>query len=52
MKIDLEEIEWEDMEWIRLDQDRDQVAGCCEHGKEFSCSKKKGGGFIEYVSNF
>jgi hypothetical protein len=39
--MDLIETEWEDTERIHLAEDREQVAGCCEHGNELSCSKKK-----------
>jgi hypothetical protein len=38
IKIDLREIEWRDMDWIDLAQDRGSMEGSCEYGNEPSCS--------------
>jgi hypothetical protein len=40
IKMDLREIGWDDMDWIDLDQNRDQWKGSCEHGNEPSGSIK------------
>jgi hypothetical protein len=29
--MDLREVEWDNVNWINLAQDRDPVAGACEH---------------------
>jgi hypothetical protein len=34
IKMNLREIGWDDMDWIYLAQDRDQLAGSYEHGNE------------------
>jgi hypothetical protein len=33
-KIDLQEAEWEDMDWIHLDQNTDHGVGSCANGDE------------------
>jgi hypothetical protein len=35
LKMDIKEIGWEGVNWIHLDQNRDQLSGCSEHGNEF-----------------
>jgi hypothetical protein len=40
--MDLREIGFGDVDWIQWAQDRDQVAGSCEHGNEPSGSIKCG----------
>jgi hypothetical protein len=39
--MNLREMEWGDMNWIDLVQDREQVEGSCEHGNETSGSIKR-----------
>jgi hypothetical protein len=43
--MDFKEIGWEGVVWIHLAQDREPVAGSCEHGNEPS-SSIKGGEFV------
>jgi hypothetical protein len=42
--MDLREIGWKGVDWVYVDQHRDQwcVAGSCEHGNEAPASKKGG----------
>jgi hypothetical protein len=40
IKIDLNELEYEDVDWIQVAHDRVPVEGICEHDNELSCSKK------------
>jgi hypothetical protein len=40
IKMDLEEVLWEGMDWIDLAQDREKVAEACEYGNEPSGSIK------------
>jgi hypothetical protein len=42
IKMDLQEVEWEGMDWIDMAQDTGQVAGSCECGNESSGSIKRG----------
>jgi hypothetical protein len=42
IKMGLNEIIWEVVDWIDVAQDRGQVAGCCEDGNEPSGSLKCG----------
>jgi hypothetical protein len=39
-KMNFRQIGWECRDLIDLTQDKGQVAGCCEHGDERSCSIK------------
>jgi hypothetical protein len=44
--MDLQEIGWEDMNWIHLGQDRDKAGSCEQHHNEPSDSIKCGN-FLE-----
>jgi hypothetical protein len=47
IKINLTEMEWEDVDWIQMDEDRKgSVVGFCVHGNESSVSIK-GGDFLD-----
>jgi hypothetical protein len=45
IRVDIREIVWEGVDWIRLAKDRDQC-GPCEHSNETSGSLE-GGGFLD-----
>jgi hypothetical protein len=49
IRMDLAEIGWEGVDWMRLAQE--PVAGCCEHGNEPS-GPIKGGEFLDYLSDY
>jgi hypothetical protein len=49
IKMDLREMGWEGVDWIHLDQDRDQW-WCCEHSNGPS-GAIKGGDFLDYLSD-
>jgi hypothetical protein len=40
MKIDVQGMEWDGMDWIDLSQERDRWGGFCECADESSCSIK------------
>jgi hypothetical protein len=40
IKLDFREVEWGNVDWIYLAQDREQVEGSCEHVNEPSGSIK------------
>jgi hypothetical protein len=50
IRLDLREIGLGGVDWIRLSQDRDRVAGCCECGDEpsGSCTTE----LVSYISHF
>jgi hypothetical protein len=49
--MDRTEIRRGGMDWIHLNQDRDQLEGSCEHGNESSCSIKYWE-ILEYLSDW
>jgi hypothetical protein len=42
MKMDIQEMEWEGLDWIELAPDRDKCGGCCVDRNEHSGSTKYG----------
>jgi hypothetical protein len=51
ISMDCRIIGWEAVDWMHLAQDRDHLAGCCDHSNEPPCFIK-GWEFLDHLSDY